>query len=47
MTVKRALKDIKVTNPLIVTGNGEEALEYLREGKNEKPGIFLLDLNIE
>ena len=30
MTVRRALKDIKVANPLIVAGNGEEALEYLR-----------------
>ena len=46
MTVKRALKDLKVTNPLIVAGNGEEALEYLRDGKNKKPGIILLDLRM-
>lgn len=46
MTVKRALKDIKVINPLIVTANGEEALEYLRDGRNAKPGIILLDLNM-
>ncbi len=46
MTVRRALKDIKVTNPLIVAGNGEEALEYLRDGENEKPGIILLDLRM-
>lgn len=46
MSVKRALKDIKVTNPLIVAGNGEEALEYLRDGKNKKPGIILLDLRM-
>ena len=46
MTVKRALKEIKITNPLIVAGNGEEALEYLIDGKNEKPGIILLDLNM-
>ena len=45
-TVKRALKDIKVTNPLHLAGNGEEALEFLRNGKNGKPCIILLDLNL-
>lgn len=45
-TVKRALKDIKVTNPLHLAGNGEEALESLRNGKNGKPCIILLDLNL-
>ena len=29
MTVKRALRDIQVTNQLNVAGNGEEALDYL------------------
>ena len=46
MAVKRAFKDIKVTNPLIVTANGEEALEYLRDEMNGKPGIILLDLDM-
>jgi CheY-like chemotaxis protein len=46
ITVKRALKDINVTNLLITVGNGEEALEFLRNEKNEKPGIILLDLNM-
>jgi CheY-like chemotaxis protein len=46
MTVKRALKDINVTNPLRITNNGEEALEYLSNEKNELPGIILLDLNM-
>jgi len=46
MTVKRALKDINVTNPLIVVNNGEEALEYLNNDNNEKPGIILLDINM-
>jgi Response regulators consisting of a CheY-like receiver domain and a winged-helix DNA-binding domain len=46
MTVRRALKDIKVANRLDVVGNGEEALEFLRERKNEKPCIILLDLNM-
>lgn len=46
MTIKRALKEIKVTNPLYVVGNGEEALEFLRDEKHEKPIIILLDLNM-
>lgn len=46
MTVKRALKEIKVTNQLIVTTNGEEALAYLKDDTNEQPGIILLDLNM-
>jgi CheY-like chemotaxis protein len=46
MTVKRALKDINVTNPLTIVCNGEEALEFLRDKKNKKPGIILLDLNM-
>ena len=46
MTVKRALKDIKVTNPLYQVSNGEEALEFLRNKANPRPGIILLDLNM-
>lgn len=46
MTVKRALKDINVTNRLDITNNGEEALTFLRNPENEKPGIILLDLNM-
>ena len=46
MTVKRALRDLKVTNPLIIVENGEEALEYLRDPNKAKPGIILLDLNM-
>jgi len=46
MTVKRALKDIKVMNGLTHTVNGEEALEYLRGESNKKPCIILLDLNM-
>jgi len=46
MTVKRALKDLKVTNQLICTINGEEALEYLRNDSNKKPCVILLDLNM-
>ncbi len=46
MTVRRALKEIHVTNQLQVAGNGEEALVALRESANERPGIILLDLNM-
>lgn len=46
MSVKRALKDIKVTNPLVHVENGEEALEYLRSHENDQPAIILLDLNM-
>jgi CheY-like chemotaxis protein len=46
ITVKRALKDINVTNLLIIVSNGEEALDFLRDDRNEKPGIILLDLNM-
>ena len=46
MTLKRALKDLKVTNQLIHTTNGEEALEYLRDEANEKPCVIILDLNM-
>ncbi len=46
MTVRRALKEVNVTNPVAVAGNGEEALEYLRNNANERPCIILLDLNM-
>ena len=46
MTVKRALKDIKVTNRLNIVHDGEKALTFLKNSENEKPGIILLDLNM-
>ncbi|MFC2158115.1 response regulator [Acidobacteriota bacterium] len=46
MTVKRALKEINVTNRLIITNNGEEALFYLRNEEFERPAIILLDINM-
>jgi CheY-like chemotaxis protein len=46
MTVKRALRDVHVTNQLIHTGNGEEALDYLKNENNRKPYVILLDLNM-
>ena len=46
MTIKRALKEIHVANPVIHMENGEDAIHYLRNASNEKPCIILLDLNM-
>jgi len=46
MTVKRAFKDLNITNALDIVGNGEEALEWLGNPQNERPCIILLDLNM-
>jgi CheY-like chemotaxis protein len=46
MTIRRAFKDIHITNPVHVSGNGLEALAYLRDPKNRRPGIILLDINM-
>jgi CheY-like chemotaxis protein len=46
MTVKRALKDLNVANPLVRAVNGEEALGYLQNDANVKPCVILLDLNM-
>lgn len=46
MTVKRAFKDLKITNLLKITKNGEEALESLNNVENERPCLILLDINM-
>ena len=46
MTVKRALKDLRVPNPLVHQVNGEEALKYLRNNSDRLPCVILLDLNM-
>ncbi len=46
MTVRRAFKDLKLTNRLVHCLNGEEALAYLRDTQNEEPCVILLDLNM-
>jgi len=45
MTVKRALKEIKIANEIVTTENGEHALEMLSNMKM-LPCIILLDLNM-
>jgi len=46
MTVRRALKELHVTNPLEHVENGEAALTYLRGDSGDRPCIILLDLNM-
>jgi CheY-like chemotaxis protein len=44
--VKRAFEHLHIKNNLFTVGNGEEALEYLRDKDNPRPQIILLDLNM-
>lgn len=46
LTVRRALKEIAVRNPVVVRENGEDALAYLRDRASARPCIVLLDLNM-
>lgn len=45
-TVRRALKELHVVNPLEVVENGELALAYLRDPARIRPCIILLDINM-
>lgn len=44
-TVRRAFREIKIPNRLDTVTNGEEALEYLKNG-GQDPCMILLDLNM-
>jgi CheY-like chemotaxis protein len=46
MTVRRAFRDLQMTNPLVHAVNGEEALARLQEETGDKPCLILLDLNM-
>jgi len=46
MTVKRAMRDLKVDHSVIHVVNGEEAMKYLTSPDMEKPFVVLLDLNM-
>lgn len=46
MTVKRAMRDLKIENPLHVAINGEDALDWLQAADSLLPAIILLDLNM-
>jgi CheY-like chemotaxis protein len=46
MTVRRAIRELHVSNPLEHKENGEEALKHLQNPNNEAPCLILLDLNM-
>ncbi len=46
MTVKRAVRELQIENPLIVTRNGEEGITYLNTCRDNLPFIILLDINM-
>ena len=46
MAVKRAVRELEITDPLIVVTNGEEGLAYLKDPENVLPAIVLLDINM-
>ncbi len=46
MAIRRALKKIKIANPLHIAKDGVEALEKLRAGTIPSPHVVLMDLNM-
>ena len=47
MTVKRALKDVKISNPLFVSANGEDGLQFLETHKDDLPCIIWLTVLLD
>jgi CheY-like chemotaxis protein len=45
-SVLRAFRDLKITNPVAIAKNGQEALVYLNGAKNKLPCLILLDLRM-
>lgn len=43
---KRAFSKANLLNPIEHALSGEQALAYLKDNKNSKPGLILLDLNM-
>lgn len=46
MSVKRALRELAISNPLHVIHHGDQAIEHLRAAGSALPGVILLDLNM-
>jgi CheY-like chemotaxis protein len=46
MTVKRALRELHVANPIAHVEHGEAALAYLHDTGQPRPCLILLDLNM-
>jgi CheY-like chemotaxis protein len=45
-TITRAFAELKIHNKLVHVTNGEEALNYLRNSRNKKPCVIILDLSM-
>ena len=46
MSIKRAIKQLKIKNKLIVKKNGEEALEYFSDNSSTSPLFIISDINM-
>ncbi len=46
MAVRRALRQHRIDNPVVVANDGLHALELLRSGAVGRPYIILLDINM-
>lgn len=47
ITMKRALRELNIPNPLLHCHNGEVAMDYLSTHLNEQqPAIIFLDINM-
>lgn len=44
--LERALAKVRITNPLHVARNGEQAILYLADRSHEPPSLVLLDLKV-
>ena len=46
MSIRRVFRDLALDNPLVVVANAEQALVFLRDPAQPRPGLILLDLNM-
>ena len=46
MTIRRAMRDLEIRNPLEIAKNGEEAIDLLQQPGRALPALILLDLNM-
>src|SRR5688572_761746 len=42
----KAIEGLQLSNNISTSANGEDAMQFLNDPKNEKPGLILLDLNM-
>jgi CheY-like chemotaxis protein len=46
ISVKRAFKDLRISNTLEIASDGQEGLEFLANPDNQTPCLILLDINM-